>query len=79
MEKKSEARGKHPNSLQNLELGRRKPKYEQSKKQRSVSLTDAGWSKCREEIKSTLGLSVSEFLEQIGRGEIKIINGKAVS
>ena len=79
MEKKTKTRGKHPNSLQNLELGRRKPKYEQSKKQRSVALTDDGWSKCREEIKSTLGLSVSEFLEQIGRGEIKIVDGKAIS
>ncbi|GAB4551289.1 MAG: hypothetical protein Tsb0014_45580 [Pleurocapsa sp.] len=77
MKKKTETRGKHPNSLKNLQLGGNKIKYDQPKKQRSVSLTDEGWSKCRAEIKSALGITVSEFLEQIGRGEIKI-NGKVI-
>ncbi len=77
MKKGDDPRGKHPNSLENLKKRGNKAKYNQPKRQRSVSLTDEGWSLCKNEIKTALGLSVSEFLEQIGRGEIKI-NGKAI-
>ena len=35
-------------------------------------MTDDGWEKCRQLIKQNFGLSVSEFMEQLGRGEIDL-------
>lgn len=72
MQEKKVKPGKHPNSLKNLKLGGNKLRYEQPKKRRSISLTDEGWDKCRQLTKENFGLSVSEFMEQLGRGEIDL-------
>ena len=72
MQEKKVKPGKHPNSLKNLKLGGNKLRYEQPKKRRCISLTDEGWDKCRELVKQNFGLSVSEFMEQLGRGEIDL-------
>ena len=72
MQEKKVKPGKHPNSLKNLKLGGNKLRYEQPKKQRCISLTDDGWDKCRQSIRKNLDLSVSEFMERLGRGEINL-------
>ena len=65
----------HPNSLKNLELGhgKNKPKYGNRKKQRSVTVTEEGWAKLKELLKTEYDLSVSEAIEQIGRGKLKLV------
>ncbi len=72
MQKNKAAPGRHPNSLQNLKLGGNKAKYDQPKKRRNISLTDESWEKCRKLVKQNFGLSVSEFMEQLIRGEIDL-------
>ena len=63
----------NPKSLLNLKPGERKPRYSEAKKKRNLSVTDTGWEKAKESIKEELGISVSELLEQIGRGKYKIV------
>lgn len=63
-----------PNSLVNLNYtGGTKPRYEAKKKRRHLSVTDIGWSAAKKNIKSTLGVSVSEAIELIGRGEYELV------
>ena len=64
----------NPKSLKNLRLGEGeiRTRYEEQKKQRSVTLTDTGWKAVRGMAKEKFGLSVSELFEQIGRGNIKL-------
>ena len=65
----------HENSLANLKPNRKgsKPKYEELKKQRSVTVTEVGWNSLKSYVKEEFDLSVSELLEHIGRGEFKIV------
>ncbi len=58
----------HPNSLANLKHEGRPLKRGTTKKHRRLSITDEGWQGCQE-LSSELGLSVSEILESLGRGE----------
>ena len=69
----------HPNSLANLrnDVGGGVPRYESKKKRRHLSVTDFGWQEAKKTIKSDLGVSVSEAIELIGRGEYRIIKTKA--
>ena len=69
-----------PNSLANLELGRRKGHgrgldYEQRKKTHGVTITDQGW-KGLESLANQAGVSISEFLERLGRGVITVIESE---
>lgn len=63
----------NPISLQNLTNHGSVPRYEEEKKRRQLSVTDSGWDAAKAIAKETLGLSVSEMLEKIGRGELKVI------
>ena len=58
----------HPNSLANLKHEGRPLKRGTTKKHRRLTITDEGWQGCQE-LSSELGLSVSEILESLGRGE----------
>ena len=58
----------HPNSLANLKHEGRPLKRGSAKKHRRLSITDEGWQGCQE-LSSELGMSVSEILESVGRGE----------
>jgi len=69
-----------PNSLNNLKLGRRKghgrtQDYEQPKKKHGISVTDDGW-KGLEALAEQAEVSVSEFLERIGRGLLCVIDAE---
>ena len=63
----------NPKSLLNLKPGERQPRYEEPKKQRTVSVTDVGWHQLKAIADSDLGLSVSEMMEQLGRGNYKLV------
>jgi hypothetical protein len=65
-------RGTHPNSLQNLTHEGRPLEYNEPKKTRRLSVTETGWDSARKLIGS-MGMSVSEFLEQLGRGQVMVI------
>ncbi len=70
------ARGKHPNTLASLKesnhYGGRPRQFDGQKKSRSWSMTDEGWQGMKEAAKKYGYKSLSEFLEKMGRGEIKI-------
>jgi hypothetical protein len=71
----------HPNSLANLKtnVGGNKPRYESKKKRRHLTVTTEGWEQAKAIIEEKLGLSVSEAIELIGRGECEIKRLKAKS
>lgn len=58
----------HPNSRANLKHEGRPLKRGSTKKHRRLSVTEEGWEGCQE-LSQYLGISVSEILESLGRGE----------
>ncbi len=68
--------GRHPNTLASLKEkhyeGGRPCDFETPKKNRSVSLTDKAWENIKITAKKHGYKTTSEFLEMLGRGEIKI-------
>lgn len=58
----------HPNSLANLKHDGRPLKRGSTKKTRRLSVTNEGWEGCQQ-LSTEIGLSVSEILESLGRGE----------
>jgi hypothetical protein len=71
------ARGAHPNSLQNLTHQGRPLDYGEPKKTRRVSVTETGWDSAQELARS-MGMSVSEFLEQLGRGQVIVMPSETI-
>lgn len=70
----------NPKSLKNLRPGEspgRTTLHDSAKNRHGVSLTDEGWSGVQEAAKK-YGYSVSEFLEQIGRGNLAILELEAI-
>lgn len=67
---KSMGRGQHQNSLANLRPQQKM--YDEEKKKRTLSVTESGWKGVVEVVKATGCSSVSELLEKLGRGEVKI-------
>ena len=64
----------HPNSLANLELSNGStPRYEEVKKRRHITVTNPAWDAAKQSIKEELKISVSEAIELIGRGELKLV------
>ncbi|MEM7761693.1 MAG: hypothetical protein AAF298_26770 [Cyanobacteria bacterium P01_A01_bin.40] len=59
----------HPNSLANLKHDGRPLKRGSTKKPRRLSVTKEGWEGCQK-LSHEIGLSVSEILESLGRGEL---------
>jgi hypothetical protein len=71
--KKSDNRGKHPNSLENLTYNGGRPKqYDCIKRTRTVTVTDEGWLGFDKLAKQHGCSSKSELLEKLGRGIIKL-------
>ena len=62
-------RGHHPNTRKHWRLGS-EPRYEERKKPRTLLATDQGWENTKRIAKEELGLSVSEMIDQIGRGQL---------
>ena len=59
----------HPNSLANLKHDGRPLKRGSAKKPRRLSVTNEGWEGCQQ-LSLEIGLSISEILESLGRGEL---------
>jgi hypothetical protein len=70
-------RGTHPNSLQNLTHDGRPLEYGEPKKTRRLSVTETGWDSAQKLIRS-MGMSVSEFLEQLGRGQVVVMPSESI-
>lgn len=65
-------RGTHKNSLNNLTHEGRPLEYGEPKTGHRVTVTKTGWDRAKQLINS-MGMSVSEFLEQLGRGRVTVI------
>ena len=64
----------HPNSLANLELSNgSEPRHGETKKKRNLTVTDTAWVAAKNDIKQQFNLSVSEAVELIGRGKLKLV------
>ncbi len=63
-------KGVNPVSLENLHPGS-EPRHGEPKRPRNVSVTDTGWRNLKQQAQSR-GLSLAEFLELIGRGELQV-------
>ncbi len=66
-------RGKHPNSLANLQLGGGKSVFPEAKKVHQVTVTPEGWQGLRQLAKATGHKSISELLEKLGREGVKAL------
>jgi hypothetical protein len=70
----------NPESLKNLRPGEspgRTPIHDARKNRHGVSLTDEGWQGVEKTAKG-LGYSISELLEQIGRGKLAVLGVDAL-
>ncbi|MBD2094742.1 hypothetical protein H6F90_06200 [Trichocoleus sp. FACHB-591] len=65
----SYSRGHNPKSQKNLNREGRQPLHGEPKKDRFVRATTDGWEGFKE-VAQGLGISASELVEQIGRGEL---------
>lgn len=59
-------RGQHPNSIANLVHDGRPQSWNEPKKNRNISITETGWTGIQK-IAQSMGLSISEVIERIGR------------
>jgi hypothetical protein len=66
------ARGTHKNSLRNLTHEGRPLEYGEPKTGHRVTVTPTGWNNAKQLIDS-MGMSVSEFLEELGRGRVTVM------
>lgn len=66
--------GEHPNSLANLNREGRPKSYGSEKKQRYLSITEEGWEGAQSAVKSAGYASLSDLIEQLGRGHAKVVS-----
>ena len=71
------SRGQHPNSLENLTHEGRPLEYNEPKKVRRLTVTESGWTSAKELI-GAMGMSVSQFLEELGRGRVSILKSEEI-
>jgi hypothetical protein len=66
--------GKHPNSLANLTPGSggRPKTYSEDKKNRQLTVTKTGWDGAKELAAMLNCDGISDLIEKLGRGELKI-------
>lgn len=65
--------GEHPNSQANLTYHEGRPlSFGVEKKKRNLTVTEEGWEGLQSVVKDLGCESVSEFLEKVGRGQVKV-------
>ncbi|MGA7935079.1 MAG: hypothetical protein WCA35_16145 [Kovacikia sp.] len=65
--------GQHPHSQANLTYNSGRPRtYGAEKKKRYLSVTDEGWDKAKEIAEAAGCSGVSDLLEKLGRGQLKL-------
>jgi hypothetical protein len=62
----------HPNSLANLKREGKELTYGEPKRDRRLTVTPTGWEGAKAAVKEWGFSSLSDFLEQIGRGNVQI-------
>ncbi|MEB3212852.1 MAG: hypothetical protein VKL39_15975 [Leptolyngbyaceae bacterium] len=62
----------HPNSLANLKREGKELTYGEPKRDRRLTVTTTGWEGAKAAAKESGFASVSDFLEQLGRGRVQI-------
>lgn len=67
----------NPRSLENLKHEGRPPAFEEEKKRRTLTVTDSGWDGAMAAAKSLDCRGVSELLELIGRGQLRVVNASS--
>jgi hypothetical protein len=60
--------------LENLRHEGRPPAFEEEKKRRTLTVTDSGWDGAMTVAKTLNCRGVSELLELIGRGQLRVLN-----
>jgi hypothetical protein len=68
--------GEHPNSLANLIHEGRPKAYGTDKKQRYLSITEEGWNGAKDIAQMLDCTGVSDLIEKLGRGELKVISSQ---
>jgi hypothetical protein len=64
----------NPRSLENLRHEGRPPAFEEEKKRRTLTVTDSGWEGTMSVAKTLDCRGISELIELIGRGQLRVIN-----
>ena len=73
MAEKKYRQGQHPNSKANLTYHHGRPQtFGVQKKKRNLTVTEEGWEGLMPIIEELGCKSVSEFLEKVGRGQVKV-------
>lgn len=73
MARKKYAPGLHPNSQANLTYHEGRPQaFGVQKKKRNLTVTEEGWEGLQSILSELDCSSVSEFLEKVGRGQVKV-------
>ncbi len=73
MAKRKYAPGQHPKSRANLTYHEGRPAaFGSRKKTRSITVTEEGWEGAQTIVRDLGCSSVSEFMEKLGRGQIKV-------
>jgi hypothetical protein len=67
------SQGQHPKSRANLTYHEGRPlTFGKRKKQHGITVTEEGWEGVKDVVKELGCSSVSDFLEKVGRGEVKV-------
>jgi len=68
--------GQHPNSIANLTYhGGRPAAYGETKKRHELTVTQEGWDGMKEVVKEAGCSSVSDLVEKLGRGQLRVVDG----
>jgi hypothetical protein len=69
----------NPRSLENLRHEGRLPAFEEEKKRRNLTVTDSGWEGAMAVAKTLDCRGISELIELIGRGQLRVIDAASDS
>jgi hypothetical protein len=64
----------NPKSLENLRHEGRPPAFEEEKKRRTLTVTDSGWEGTMSVAKTLDCRGISELIELIGRGQLRVLH-----
>lgn len=67
----------NPRSLENLRHEGRPPAFEEEKKRRTLTVTDSGWEGAMSVAKTLDCRGISELIELIGRGQLRVTDASS--
>ena len=66
-----------PSNLKPGESPGRSPIYEEKKNKHAIAVTDEGWTRVQK-LADGFGVSVSELIERLGRGQLTLLDSEAM-